>query len=299
MAMKTSAQGRRVAVCGDDFGMDACIDHAIFQLLDAGILSAVSCMSGGASFARHVAQLKASDTDIGLHLNLSEPLSAADRDMLPLCALLVRAYAGRLDPQRISQAIERQLDAFEDEMGQAPHYIDGHQHVHQLPGVRGPLLQALQRRYPGQRPWLRLTQPGALQGLPWAAVAKAHVIAGLGGHALAGQLCQQGWPANGRFFGAYGFTGGKRHYATLLHHWLANALDGDLIMCHPALPGPVEHGQQRVAEFEVLASAELREWLVGNGLSVTRLSQMIPVNASQRSARRLAWDEADRPVISR
>ncbi|AIT26751.1 putative exported domain protein [Bordetella holmesii 44057] len=70
-------------------------------------------------------------------------------------------------------------------------------------------------------------------------------------------------------------------------------------MCHPALPGPVEHGQQRVAEFEVLASAELREWLVGNGLSVTRLSQMIPVNASQRSARRLAWDEADRPVISR
>nr|WP_242697923.1 ChbG/HpnK family deacetylase [Bordetella holmesii] len=149
--------------------MDACIDHAIFQLLDAGILSAVSCMSGGASFARHVAQLKASDTDIGLHLNLSEPLSAADRDMLPLCALLVRAYAGRLDPQRISQAIERQLDAFEDEMGQAPHYIDGHQHVHQLPGVRGPLLQALQRRCRDCHglPWPRRMSLPAWAGMRW------------------------------------------------------------------------------------------------------------------------------------
>ncbi|OZI78002.1 hypothetical protein CAL22_03200 [Bordetella genomosp. 12] len=297
--MQASAYGRRVAVCGDDFGMDACVDHAIFQLLDAGSLSAVSCMSGGPSFARHAAELKARGTDIGLHLNLSEPLSVVDQGMLPLRTLLLRAYGGRLDRQVVGQAIERQLDAFEDQMGQAPHYVDGHQHVHQLPGVRELLLQALQRRYGGQRPWLRLTRAGAQQGLPWSAVAKAHLIAALGGHALAAQAGKAGWPANGRFFGAYGFTGGKRRYAALLHHWFCNALDGDLIMSHPSLPGPVAHAQQRVAEFDVLASAELRDWLVGNGVSIARLSQMIPVSATQPQARRPSWEEADRPLISR
>ncbi|MCJ9713007.1 hypothetical protein LWS69_28595, partial [Bordetella hinzii] len=45
--------------------MDASIDHAIFQLVDAGRLSAVSCMSTGASFARHAADLKRRAADTG------------------------------------------------------------------------------------------------------------------------------------------------------------------------------------------------------------------------------------------
>ncbi|AKQ57283.1 Uncharacterized protein conserved in bacteria [Bordetella hinzii] len=302
--MKASAHGRRIAVCGDDFGMDASIDHAIFQLVDAGRLSAVSCMSTGASFARHAADLKRRAADTGLHLNLTQALSPADAGMLPLKTLLLRAYAGRLDRTQVRQEIDRQLDAFEDQMGQAPHYVDGHQHVHQLPGVRGPLLEALRQRYPRQRPWLRLTPAGAMQGLPLAAVFKAHAIAGLGGHALAAQARQDGWPGNRRFFGAYGFGGGRRAYASLLHHWLFNALDGDLIMCHPALPGPIEHAAQRVAEFEVLSSPELGEWLVANGLSVARLSQMVPAGSREASIgaslKRQGWGaDANPPLISR
>ncbi|CAM4377701.1 Uncharacterized protein conserved in bacteria [Bordetella pseudohinzii] len=299
--IKASAHGRRIAVCGDDFGMDVSIDHAIFQLVDAGRLSAVSCMSAGPSFARHAAELKHRAADIGLHLNFTQAFSPADADMLPLKTLLLRAYTGRLDRAQVRQQIDRQLDAFEDQMGQAPHYVDGHQHVHQLPGVRGPLLEALRQRYPRQRPWLRLTPAGAMQGLPLPAVFKAHAIAGLGGHALAAQARQEGWPGNRRFLGVYGFAGGRRAYAGLLHHWLFNALDGDLLMCHPALPGPIEHAEQRVAEFEVLSSPELGEWLAANGLSVARFSQVAATGLREAGIgaglKRQAWRTA--PLVSR
>ncbi|AZY50281.1 ChbG/HpnK family deacetylase [Bordetella avium] len=279
--MKASAYSRCIAICGDDFGMDASIDRAIFQLLDAGRMSAVSCMSTGASFAAHAQDLKTRAVDIGLHLNFTEPLSPADGGMLPLRALLLRAYTGRLNANWLRQEIARQLDAFEDRIGHAPHYVDGHQHVHQLPGVRQALLAELRQRYAGQRPWLRLTPAGTLQGMPWMPTLKAQLIAALGGHALAAQVRREAWPSNGRFFGVYGFQGGERVYAAFLHHWLSNALDGDLIMCHPALPGPVEHAEQRVAELAVLSSAELGEWLVANGLLVQRLSLRRPALASE------------------
>lgn len=273
--MKANGLLRRIAICGDDFGMDASVDHAILHLVGAGRMTAVSCMTLGPAFASNAQALPAGKTDIGLHLNLSENLAPADA-MPSLRGLLLSAYSGRLDSAWVHAQIVRQLDAFEDVMGRAPDYIDGHQHVHQLPGVRQLLVNELSCRYSAQRPWLRMTVPGMQQGLPWKSTIKAHVIAALGGHALAAAARRDGWHGNNRFFGAYDFQGGSRAYCDLLHHWLANALDGDLIMTHPALPGRTEHAVQRQAEFEVLASDALGAWMAGNGVALERQSAMRP-----------------------
>ncbi len=52
--------------------------------------------------------------------------------------------------------IEAQIDAFEQATGRRPDFIDGHQHVHGLPGVRKALIAVLAARYAkGTQPWLR------------------------------------------------------------------------------------------------------------------------------------------------
>ena len=72
-------------------------------------------------------------------------------------------YAVELDGARHAVALLRteiaaQLDTFTQALGRAPAYIDGHQHVHQLPVVRTLLLEEIARRYPAAALWLRSTQ---------------------------------------------------------------------------------------------------------------------------------------------
>src|SRR3546814_7208240 len=69
----------------------------------------------------------------------------------------------------------------------------------------------------------------------------------------------EGWPINRRMLGIYRLQGGERRYARLLHHWLNNARDGDLLICHPGLPSANDmSAAQRLAEYEVLRSEERR-----------------------------------------
>ena len=90
---------------------------------------------------------------------------------------------------------------------------------------------------------------------------------------LARQARQDGLRTNRRLLGVYGFDGGKRRYADLLQNWLFNAHDGDLLMCHPALDckegSPMS--RQRRAEFDVLASPKLGDWMRANGVRIARL----------------------------
>lgn len=61
-------------------------------------------------------------------------------------ALAVAAYARRLPLDEVEAEIGRQIDVFCDAFGAAPSHVDGHQHVHVLPGVRDALFSALARR---------------------------------------------------------------------------------------------------------------------------------------------------------
>lgn len=263
---------KRIVVCGDDFGMNASIDAGIMRLARLGRLSAVSCLSQGQTFAAQGPDLCGFDLDLGVHLNLTQYLGhAAQAPTMSLHTLIACAYAGRLDETWIDTQLARQFDAFEITMGRAPDYVDGHQHVHQLPGVLPRLLQLLQRRYGSQAPWLRHTAPGMQDGIPWRESAKARFVGVLGASAVARAAERDGWRTNRRLMGVYDQQGGARRYARLLQRWLNNARDGDLVMCHPALPGGGDaQASQRAAEFEVLARPELGDWMRWNGVRVAR-----------------------------
>lgn len=264
---------KHVIVCGDDFGMNADIDEAMISLAGLGRMSAVSCLTLGPTFQANAARLAMRDIDLGLHLNLTEALSDGAETMPPLSRLIMRAYAGRLDAAWVDAQLERQFDAFEAAFGRMPDYVDGHQHVHQLPVVRQRLLALLKRRYGGRMPWLRQTAPGMLSGIPLKETFKAHVIGALGAAALGRDAARDGLRTNRRMLGVYGFEGGKRHYADLLQNWLVNACDGDLLMCHPAKDssGDCAMSRQRRAEYEVLACPKMGEWLRTNGVRIARL----------------------------
>ncbi|MFD4840288.1 ChbG/HpnK family deacetylase [Achromobacter sp. NPDC058515] len=253
--------------------MNADIDEGLIALAGMGRVSAVSCLAHGPTFAANARRLAALDVDVGLHVNLTEPLGADAGPMPALGTLILKAYAGLLDAAWINAQLIRQFDAFESAFGRAPDYVDGHRHVHQLPGIRERILSLLGQRYAARLPWLRRTTPGMQCGIPLKESVKARLIGALGAAALAREAGKNGLRTNRRLLGVYGFEGGRRRYAGLLQHWLFNARDGDLLMCHPALGGKDDGAmaRQRRTEFEVLASPGLGHWLGVNGVRISRL----------------------------
>lgn len=259
-------------VCGDDFGMNTAIDAGMLHLALSGRLSGIGSLTQGPTFAAHGPDLRALDLDLGVHVNLTEAMgSAAQAPVMPLHALIARAYANRLDGAWLDEQLARQFDAFEKVMGRSPDYVDGHQHVHQLPGVLPRLLRLIRQRYGRCAPWLRHTAPGMQEGIPLREAAKARLIGALGARALARAARLEGLRTNRRLLGVYCLQGGARRYAELLQGWFSNARDGDLLLCHPALPGAGDAlATQRAAEFEVLARPELGDWMRLNGICITR-----------------------------
>ncbi|WP_242697332.1 ChbG/HpnK family deacetylase [Bordetella petrii] len=253
--------------------MSSGIDAGILQLIKLDRLSAISCLVHGPTFVVNGRRLNDADLDVGLHLNLTAAFGGTSQpNVLALRTLIGRVYSGRLERAWVDNQLLRQFDTFEKTLGRPPDYIDGHQHVHQLPGVLPRLLCILRERYRGRRkPWLRYTAPGLLTGIPILDSAKAHLIGALGADEVARAARCEGWPINRRMLGIYRFQGGERRYARLLHHWLNNARDGDLLICHPGLPIADDmSAAQRLAEYEVLARPELGDWMRLSGVRIAK-----------------------------
>lgn len=262
---------RHVALCVDDFALHAGIDAAVLLLAGQRRINAVSCIVTAKRWRAAGAALRELDqeaTDVGLHVDLTEhPFDAAVGGSLSAC--IARAWTRRLPRARLRAEIEAQIDAFEAVTGRPPAHVDGHQHVHQFPGVREALIEALSARYPpAQRPWLRSTQP------PPGAGVKARIIDGLGGAALRALARDAGLTTSGRMLGVRAFDADRRRYLKALAVWLAAARDGDVLVCHPALPtagvddpiAPARH-----LEAEVLCGEAFAQMLAGAGIVLAPL----------------------------
>jgi chitin disaccharide deacetylase len=260
----------RLAVCADDYGLSAGVDDAIADLIEAGRLSATSCLVDAPHFHVGAERLRALApvADIGLHLNFTESFGE-DAPRHPLASFIARAYARRLDAAAIRAEVRRQLDLFESVCGFAPHHVDGHQHVQQLPVVRDALLAELGARPAGQRPWLRIgVPPRGAHGV------KPMVLGALGAHALARAATRAGFATNAHLLGVYGFDGSAAEYLARLERWLAAARDRDVLMAHPGggeLAGdPIAPARAR--EYKVLGGAAFGRMLAAHGATVARLS---------------------------
>lgn len=258
---------KRIVLCADDFGQDHSVDAGILRLLALGRLTAVSCLVEGTRWEEDAPALleHAPAADLGLHLDLTGTGAQARSALLPL---LLRAYAGVLDRFALAQRIEAQIDCFERVMKRPPDFVDGHQHVHQLPGVRLALLEALCRRYPRSPPYVRSTVAQRPLG------AKARIVTLLGGRALARELADRGLPHNRDFAGVYSLDR-RASYAGLMKAWLGHVADGALLLCHPGEGEGAHHdpiAAARVAELRYLSSDEFAATCEQTGVVLVRFA---------------------------
>ncbi len=241
---------KSVIVTADDYAMDAGVDAAVLALAGRGVLSAVSAMVLSPNWPEAGRRLAETELDRGLHLDLTSPFAAPKLPGSALPRLVGAAFLGRLDRSEIRYEIERQLDRFEAVMKAPPDFVDGHQHVHQLPLVRDVLIGTLRARYGPRvsRIGVRLCLGSRWRG------AKASAIAATGARPLSRLLRRNAQPANTDFAGVYGFSP-KADLAVLWRKWLSGlAGERPLIMCHVAAH-PAPAGFQ-----DDIRAARLREW---------------------------------------
>ncbi|MGJ7532682.1 MULTISPECIES: ChbG/HpnK family deacetylase [Variovorax] len=265
---------RYLCICADDFGMSAGINSAVFDLAEQRKISATSCMVRRDAWLTGTRMLRRIDParfDTGLHLDLTRPARAGGTEP-GLFGLLARTYTRTAFAPGLQADIRDQLTRFEDAMGRAPAFVDGHRHVHQFPVVRDLLVEEITRRYAALPPWIRSTAPGLRRGPDRL---KARVIHALGGARLSTLAAQRGIPMSSHLLGVYDFSGDMQQHEQRLSEWISACNTGDVLMCHPSAgiePGD-PHGAARLREYALLRELVLAPQDGSNGIALAPLSQ--------------------------
>lgn len=267
---------RYLCVCADDFGLSPGVNSAVLDLVELGKVSATSGMvrrGAWAAGARALRRLDPAQLDVGLHLDLTRP-DTLEGPEPGLAGLIARTWTRTVFTPALYADIRDQFTRFEDAMGRAPAFVDGHRHVHQFPVVRDLLVEEIVRRYGASPPWVRYTAPGCNGGPDRL---KARIIHALGGARLAALATRHGIPVSRRLLGVYDFTGDMQSYERHLTEWLAACRTGDVLMCHPSAgvqPGD-PHGSARMREYAVLRDLALPLHGRAAPIAIAPLSQLL------------------------
>ena len=263
---------RSIGFCVDDLGLVEGVAETVVALAAAGHISAASCIVNAPALRSELSEAATNTRpnpgfELGLHFNLTEgsPLApdlAAAWPTLPrLERLIVGAHLGRLPLMALGVELQAQIDAFTDAVGRAPAFIDGHQHVHALPGIRDRVLAAV------GEPAIRNTGHVVGPGFGF----KRMLIERSGGRALQARLVARGRRHNSALLGVYDFA--SHDYRGLMRGWFEAAPDaGALVFCHPnrlvASPGRDSMADARRREAAYLGSAAFADDLAAAGFRV-------------------------------
>lgn len=249
-----------IILCADDYGLNASVSQGIIELLQRKRLSAVSCLTTSTCWPEQANWLKPfqGQASLGLHFNLTEgrALSPAfiqryGDSLFSLPSLIIQAFLRRLEVSVLEQECQAQLDQFVNAMGFLPDFIDGHQHIHQLPQVRVAVLRVYERSLRQKKAYLRsvsnvVTSPG------WGSKIKQAIIYLCGSAGFRRLLKQHAIPHNAAFAGIYSFPQSAA-YSQILPYFLKNIRDKGLIMCHPGL-------NQASGPQDAIATARFQEY---------------------------------------
>jgi len=277
-----------VTVCADDFGLTSGISSGILECLERRRISATSCMTARAAWLDWAAELRpfAEIADIGLHFTLTDhepvgtaPILAPHGRFPPLSHVLRLSLTRRLPQVEIREQLARQLDAFEREFGAPPAHLDGHHHVHQLPGVREIVIEALRHRYPAKTPYVRISSDTIRRVWHRGIDIRKCLMIGAFGPALRTLAARAEITTNEGFSGTYDFSNERLDLLGLFDRFLQCPGSRMLIMCHPGhsdseLRRIDSLTSQRDAELAFLLSDEWPQLIVKNGLQLDRLRRM-------------------------
>jgi chitin disaccharide deacetylase len=246
---------KRLIVCADDFAASEVISQGIAALAQQRRISATSAMVLSPRWPQDASLLQVfrGRLDVGLHLDWTSEFACRAGHGMSLGAAMLKSVVGGFDRAAAAAVIEQQLDAFEAHWQDAPDHVDGHQHVQQFAGIREALIEAMARRYPKRKPWLRISRVPAGQ-----ADVKSRIIAAMGAKALQKLADRSGFTTSRDLSGVYDFSGNNEHYARRMTVWLQSSPEGATIMCHPARQADSSDsiGAARACEFAYLSGAQ-------------------------------------------
>jgi chitin disaccharide deacetylase len=138
---------KNLIVNADDLGWTDGVNRGIVEAFRHGIVTSTSLLANGAAFAGAVeAARSAPALGVGVHLNLSDGLPVADPETVTSLLNDEGEFANRPESLLLRRArrslllaeVETEWDAQIQkvrEAGIAPTHLDGHKHVHMLPGL--------------------------------------------------------------------------------------------------------------------------------------------------------------------
>ena len=138
---------KNLIVNADDLGWTDGVNRGILEAFHHGIVTSTSLLANGAAFAEGVeAARSAPGLGVGVHLNLSDGPPIADREIVTTLlnsdgefaggpeSLLLRRARGGISLEEAENEWDAQIQKIRD-AGIAPTHLDGHKHVHMLPGL--------------------------------------------------------------------------------------------------------------------------------------------------------------------
>jgi len=138
---------KNLIVNADDLGWTQGVNRGILEAFHKGIVTSTSLLANGEAFAEGVELTRsAPNLGVGVHLNLSDGAPLATRDEVKSLldergmfkggpeSLLVRLARRGLALEEVEVEWEAQIQAVQ-KAGIEPTHLDGHKHVHMLPGL--------------------------------------------------------------------------------------------------------------------------------------------------------------------
>ena len=165
---------------------------------------------------------------------------------------------------------------FEKHFGSPPAHLDGHHHVHQLPGVREIVVATLRHRYPSAPPYLRVGSETMKNIWRRGIDIRRCLAIGYFGSALRTRATLSGLITNEGFSGIYDWRNERRIPSDLFAGFLQVPGPRMLIMCHPGRSDPElaridSMTSLRDAKLAVLLGDQWPDLLSKNGLQLGRL----------------------------
>ena len=245
---------KQLIICADDFAQNAEISDGILILARDKRINAISCMVNDSSWRDASQDLLGTSYNgyVGLHLNFTfgQPLSSVWRKnegekFYSLPTLIKKLYLGKIQKTTLEAEIQAQIDVFANAMHIYPDFLDGHQHVHQLPGLREALLHVytkIKSHTAGEEndvdeheysdSFFRNTSNGHKDFWTISGFPKLQVLSILGGRKFKKLLTIKQIPTNASFAGVYNFKN-ARNYRKYFQKFLNQTQNGGIIMCHP------------------------------------------------------------------
>lgn len=238
-------------ICADDFGLSPDINRATVELAQSGWVTAVSVMAALPELTRNdiLPLLELGDKiDLGLHLTLTPELTLKPSRVSSIAPAgrfvsynksLLRCVRGLVNAQDVAAEITEQYNLFAEKTGRTPDFIDGHMHVHQLPGVREGLFAFIRTLPKDSRPYVRNTRSSVTEILGSGTSIIKQMFISIPGGVMARKLASEGILTNDGFAGAYDYKLYSR-YPDFLRAFTSRLADrpNGLLMAHPGYDAP-------------------------------------------------------------